>query len=219
MKKAFILWALSLLLAGAACSRLEIENIDPDSGSTSGGSETTLTDPELAWSKAACEATIGAENTFPTLSNPYGVEVSYSSSDTSVATIDEKGNITLVAAGSTSIKASSAATDTYAADSDSYALTVLKAGDAITWSATAPCGSLPNFFCISFHSSMVVGNASNSTVTFLSPSHLVWLILLLIFLLPVALIETPTAKMATKATFNPVVIVVFIIKKRVMLLL
>ncbi len=137
MKKAFILWALSLLLAGAACSRLEIENIDPDSGSTSGGSETTLTDPELAWSKAACEATIGAENTFPTLSNPYGVEVSYSSSDTSVATIDEKGNITLVAAGSTSIKASSAATDTYAADSDSYALTVLKAGDAITWSANA----------------------------------------------------------------------------------
>ena len=137
MKKAFILWALPLLLAGAACSRLEIENIDPDSGSTSGGSETTLTDPELAWSKAACEATIGAENTFPTLSNPYGVEVSYSSSDTSVATIDEKGNITLVAAGSTSIKASSAATDTYAADSDSYALTVLKAGDAITWSANA----------------------------------------------------------------------------------
>ena len=137
MKKAFILWALSLLLAGAACSRLEIENIDPDSGSASGGSETTLTDPELAWSKAACEATIGAENTFPTLSNPYGVEVSYTSSDTSVATIDEKGNITLVAAGSTSIKASSAATDTYAADSDSYALTVLKAGDAITWSANA----------------------------------------------------------------------------------
>ena len=137
MKKAIILWALPFLLAGAACSRLEIENIDPDSGSTSGGSETTLTDPELAWSKAACEATIGAENTFPTLSNPYGVEVSYSSSDTSVATIDEKGNITLVAAGTTSIKASSAATDTYAADSDSYALTVLKAGDAITWSANA----------------------------------------------------------------------------------
>ena len=135
MKKAFILWALSLLLAGAACSRLEIENIDPDSGSTSGGSETTLTDPELAWSKAACEATIGAENIFPTLSNPYGVDVSYSSSDTSVATIDDKGNITLVAAGSTSIKASSAATDTYASDSDSYSLTVLKAGDSITWSA------------------------------------------------------------------------------------
>lgn len=135
MKKAFLLLSLPALLLGA-CARLEIENTDPDSGSENGGT-TTLTDPELAWSKASCEATIGAENSFPSLSNEYGVSVTYSSSDTGVATIDENGNITLIAAGTTSIKASSVATDTYAADSDSYALTVNKAGDAISWSATA----------------------------------------------------------------------------------
>ena len=139
MNRKLLLFAVPVLLAGA-CTRLEIENINPDSGSGSGSESsetTTLISPGLAWSKASCEATIGAENSFPTLSNEYSVEVTYSSSDTSVATIDSEGNITLVAAGSTSIKASSAATDTYAADSDSYALTVLKAGDGLAWSASS----------------------------------------------------------------------------------
>lgn len=136
MKSIFLLWSLPLLVV-AGCSRLEIENTDPDAEISSGSESAELTDPGLAWSAASFEATIGTDNTFPTLSNEYGVTVTYTSSDTAVATIDSKGNITLVAAGTTAIKASSAATDTYAADSDSYSLTVLKAGDGIAWSKTA----------------------------------------------------------------------------------
>ena len=142
MKRFLLFLCLPAALAVGSCNRLEIDNIVVPSGSSdntdsSGTETTTLTDPELAWSKASCEATIGADNSFPTLSNKYGVEVAYSSSDTAVATIDADGNITLLTAGATSIKATSAATDTYAADSDSYSLTVLKAGDAISWSANA----------------------------------------------------------------------------------
>ena len=133
MKKFSIFLAASILMV-AGCSREEIQNI----GSTDNtGTETTLTDPELEWSASSFEATIGETDGFPTLTNTYGVSVSYSSSDTGVATIDSDGSITLVAAGTTSIMASSAATDTYSASSASYALTVYKAGDAISWSASS----------------------------------------------------------------------------------
>lgn len=51
-------------------------------------------------------AVLGGTNTFPTLTNDYGTEVTYNSSNTSVATIDEKnGNITLVGVGTTTITA------------------------------------------------------------------------------------------------------------------
>lgn len=124
------LFAAFLLLAGA-CARLEIQNTDPESGS---GSSTTLTDPELAWSASSYEATIGGSNTFPTLTNACSVAVTYTSSDTAVATIDADGTITLLAAGTTAITAASAATSTYSASSASYALTVVKGSDALAWS-------------------------------------------------------------------------------------
>ena len=51
-------------------------------------------------------AELDGNNTFPTLTNDYGTEVTYNSSNTSVATIDEKkGNITLVGVGTTTITA------------------------------------------------------------------------------------------------------------------
>ena len=72
-------------------------------------------------------ATMGESNTFPTLTtDPTGLTgVTYSSSDTGVATIDASGNVTLVAAGTTTITASYAGDDDYlAADDASYTLTV-----------------------------------------------------------------------------------------------
>ena len=53
-----------------------------------------------------------------------------------MATIGSDGTITLVAAGTTAITAASAATSTYSASSVSYALTVVKGSDALSWSAT-----------------------------------------------------------------------------------
>ena len=103
------------------------------------------TDPDLLWSATTCEATIGAtDNTFPSLTNKYGVSVSYASSDEDIATIDSDGEITLLAAGTTTITASSAQTSKYEAASVSYTLTVLRAAASLAWSsdnATVVIGS------------------------------------------------------------------------------
>jgi len=86
------------------------------------------TDPALAYSETTASATIGSENTFPTLTNSENVSVTYTSSDESVATINEDGEVTLVAAGSTVITASHASDDTYYASEASYTLTVVAEG-------------------------------------------------------------------------------------------
>lgn len=64
--------------------------------------------------------------TAPTLTKPDDLAVSYSSSNTNVATVDAStGNVTLLAAGTTTITAKSEETDTYLAGEASYTLTVL----------------------------------------------------------------------------------------------
>lgn len=129
MKKTLIPMLVTALILALACTK---ESIIPSESETS----STLTDPNLSWSASSYEAQIGGDNSFPTLSNEHAVTISYSSSDTDVATIDAKGNITLLTAGTTSIMATSAASTSYSAGSASYALTVTKAGDGISWSAS-----------------------------------------------------------------------------------
>ncbi|MBR1927614.1 MAG: carbohydrate-binding domain-containing protein [Bacteroidales bacterium] len=95
----------------------------------SGGPQTqtktdNLTDPALSWSLTSSVAILGADNTFPTISNKYGVPVSYASSDNNVATISQDGTVTLVAAGITIITVSSSETSSYEASSADYTLTV-----------------------------------------------------------------------------------------------
>ena len=80
----------------------------------------------LAYSEDEFTATIGEENAFPTLDNPNSLKVTYASSDETVATIDEDGNVTLGAAGTTTITATSAETDDFKAGKASYVLTVVK---------------------------------------------------------------------------------------------
>lgn len=126
--------ALALMLMTAGCTADEI--LLTDEAFDSGGSSSTLVSPGLVWSASSFEATIGASNDFPVLTNTYELSISYSSSDTSVATIDTDGTITLVAAGTTSIMATSEATSTYSAGGASYALTVIKGSDGIAWSAS-----------------------------------------------------------------------------------
>ena len=130
MKKILYMAVLPLLLLAGACAKEDILD----------GVDTTaaLTDPELGWTAASATATIGSSaNSLPSLLNQYKVSVTYSSSDTGVATIDGEGNITLVAAGITAITASSEATAKYSASSASYALTVYKSEDGISWSESS----------------------------------------------------------------------------------
>ena len=79
----------------------------------------------LSWGTSTRTVTIGAnDNVFPTLKNENNLDVTYSSSDQTVATIAADGTITLVAAGKTTIKAESAETDEFEAGKAEYELTV-----------------------------------------------------------------------------------------------
>lgn len=126
MKKiAFFL--VSFALAFTSCSKDNSSSEGPDNG----GEQTVskLTDPMLAWSADSFEATLNAENIFPTLANIYKVDVTFESSHPAVASIDANGNITLVSSGSTLISATSLANEKYSASSDSYVLTVLNGNE------------------------------------------------------------------------------------------
>lgn len=88
------------------------------------GDTPALEDAELAYEVETFTATIGEDNEFPVLSNPNELPVTYTSSDENVATIDEDGNITLVAAGETTITATSDETSEFEAGEASYLLVV-----------------------------------------------------------------------------------------------
>ena len=126
MKKIFI-FIVGITLAATACEQddFPFSPFEPGEMPSEQQTVSNLKDPALAWSADSFEATIGAENNFPTLTNTYSVGVTYESSRPEVATVNASGAITLVAAGSTLITASSAANETYSASCDSYVLTVL----------------------------------------------------------------------------------------------
>ena len=136
MKKIVLVFA-TIVLAFTACQK-EVFPFGPGEMPDDQQGVTNLKDPALAWIADSFEATIGSENVFPTLTNSYNVSVSYTSSQPEVATVSSGGAITLVAAGSTLITASSAADETYSASTASYLLTVVSTsgGDAYDGSLT-----------------------------------------------------------------------------------
>lgn len=81
----------------------------------------------LALSDEEAEAKMGEAFDAPTLANPYELTVTWSSSDESVATVDQEGNITLVGVGTTVISATFSGNDDYMSGCVSYTLTVVKA--------------------------------------------------------------------------------------------
>lgn len=82
----------------------------------------------LSWGTSARTVTIGADdNLFPTLTNANNLPITYSSSETTVATIDTEGAITLVAAGQSVITAEFVGNDEYEAGKAQYTLTVKEA--------------------------------------------------------------------------------------------
>lgn len=81
--------------------------------------------PNLSFSLDEVTADINNSFTPPTLSNPENVNVSWASSAPNVATVDEDGNVTLLAVGTTKITASFDGDDDYNPSSASYTLTVV----------------------------------------------------------------------------------------------
>lgn len=88
----------------------------------------------LSYSATTAEGKMGEAFTAPTLNNPSQVAVSYSSSNTEVATIGTDGVVTLTGAGKTTITATFAGNDNYEGASASYELTVGKQQEAgLSW--------------------------------------------------------------------------------------
>ncbi|MDE5808086.1 MAG: hypothetical protein K2H76_08200, partial [Muribaculaceae bacterium] len=81
----------------------------------------------LAFSTATAEGIVGETFTAPELSNPHDLPLSWSSSDESVATVDEDGKVTLVGGGTAVIEASTEGDDSYARGNARYTLTVMPA--------------------------------------------------------------------------------------------
>ena len=94
---------------------------------TSGDEETvpSLTEEQFSWSAVAATATL--PNQFdekPTLKNTEGLDVTYSTSNDKVATIDASGNVTLIGVGTADIKATAGDGVTFEKTTVSYTLTV-----------------------------------------------------------------------------------------------
>ncbi len=89
-------------------------------------SQPTLEEAGLVFIGTTSEYTLTLGDAFeaPELSNPNDLAVTYSSSNETVATVNAQGAVTILAAGTTTITASSEANDTYKAGSASYTITV-----------------------------------------------------------------------------------------------
>lgn len=81
--------------------------------------------PKINWPKSATTGHLGSTFDSPTLNNPNNVPVSYTSSDPTVATIDETGNVTLLSIGKTTISAIFDGNETYVPSTVTYQLTVI----------------------------------------------------------------------------------------------
>ena len=95
-----------------------------------------LPSADLSFPQASYSVNLGESFTAPELSNPHGVSVTYSSSDSSVAAVDAStGAITIGSAGSAIITASFAGNSTYSASEASYEIIVVDP-DAEQWIKT-----------------------------------------------------------------------------------
>jgi uncharacterized protein YjdB len=122
-------------LKGLAECGLTIEpvNMTVSSISLEEGGSVVKVDPTLSFSESSFTAYLGQDNSFPTLNNQDNLPVTWSSSDPSVATIDDNGAITLIGEGDTDITASFAGNDDYNEGSVSYTLTVSKTTPTLTF--------------------------------------------------------------------------------------
>lgn len=142
----------------------------------SGGAVDTKAEAGFSFSAATAEATLGEEFEAPTFNNPNNVEVVFDSSEPTVATVDATtGAITILAAGTTTIRATSEANDTYKAGSASYTLTVTDPNQPGTENkpytvaqaieATPTSGKTENVYIkgivSAFYNTSIVGDGSN----------------------------------------------------------
>ena len=119
--------------------------------------------PTLTFNPTAATYTFGEAFAKPTLNNPSNVAVTYSSTNKAVATVNASGDITAVAAGETTIKATYAGDDNHTGKKASYTLTVENGASAV---ATAPVAIEGLLFTGSAQALVTAGTATNGTMQY-----------------------------------------------------
>ena len=143
--------------------------------------------PELAFAAEEVTLTLGDDFTAPALQNPSELELTWTSSDESVATVAADGTVTILAAGTTVITAAFDGNDDFLAATAAYTITVLQpahepqpaniafATETVTVTIgddfTAPGLQNPNQLELTWTSSDedVATVAADGTVTILAP--------------------------------------------------
>lgn len=119
-------------------------------------------DPQNSFAYATDKATVGEAYTVQKITTLSSGRKSYESSDETVATIDNNGNVTLKKAGETTITVTTAADDNYAEGSASYTLIVAKGTPVLSFAqetVTAYLGTDQN--------GPKLTNPSDGTVTYI----------------------------------------------------
>ena len=122
---------------GGAKGHARIQSIVVNYTAVSGNKELA----GLQFSETSCTAVLGQAFTAQELTKATNAAVTFSSSNTDVATVDAtSGTVTLVGAGTTTIKAEAPENDTYTAGSAQYTLTVVKGYNTLA-EYLAACGN------------------------------------------------------------------------------
>ncbi|MDE6682528.1 MAG: Ig-like domain-containing protein, partial [Muribaculaceae bacterium] len=111
----------SLVITWTGTSSYYIHSVEVNYTPDLGGKE----DCGLSFSEESAQVIIGQSFTAPTLSNPNDLAITWTSSDENVATVNENGEISLVAGGKTIIQANTEGNDSFAKGYARYELTVV----------------------------------------------------------------------------------------------
>ena len=118
----------------------------------------------LAFTTASYTKTWGEEFTGQALTNPHTLPVTWSSTDETVASVNALGEVTMLKAGTTTIKATFAGDNTYKNDIASYTLTINKAPAVLSYTTT----SFDIMLNDNTFEAPALNNPNNLTVTYAS---------------------------------------------------
>lgn len=112
----------------------------------------------LNFLKKELEVVMGREFKTPTLQNPHGLPLTWSSSDPEVATVDQSGNVTLVGGGKTMISVATDGDETYARGTAKYDLIVVPSASTIP-QLLADAPELYDRVMVDFPATVMYGNS------------------------------------------------------------